>query len=314
MTTNKQPSVMMIVMAFLAVYIIWGSTYFFIEIVVHELAPTVFGAIRFLIAGLFMLAIAIFKKENLWDKTVIKHSLLSGVLLLLVGNGAVMMAEKSLPSSFVAIFGASSPLWFLLLDYKKWKLNFSNSFTLAGVFFGLLGVLCLFYEKLFSQSGSVTVLPLFLTLLSGIGWVIGSLYSQYKISSASTLVVSTWQMIGGSLDFLMIGLMKKDFANTEWSQVSQTAWWSIVYLIIFGSIIGYSAYVFLLKYCTATQVSTYAYVNPVVAVLLGVLINHDHLTALQLAGLLIILCGVFFINVAKKLIAKSKERKASLQN
>ena len=312
MTTDKQPSVLMIVLAFLAVYIIWGSTYFFIELVVHQLAPTVFGAIRFFIAGIIMMAIAVFQKEKLWDKRVIKHALFSGLLLLFIGNGAVMMAEKSLPSSFVAIFGASSPLWFLLLDYPKWKLNFSNKFTLAGVFFGILGVLCLFYEKLFTDGGTVTIVPLLLTVLSGIGWVIGSLYSQYKISGAATLVVSTWQMIGGSLAFLILGLINKDFEHAAWDQVTNTAWWSIVYLIIFGSIIGYSAYVFLLKYCTATQVSTYAYVNPVVAVLLGVLINHDVLSKLQVIGLLIILCGVFFINIAKKFIAKSKEKKALL--
>ncbi len=297
----KKPPVLKIWLAFAAVYIIWGSTYFFIELVVRHVAPMLFGAFRFLTAGLMLLIWMIMKKEKIWNKTTVLAAAISGCLMLFVGNGSVIFAEQYLVSSFVAIFMASAPMWFLLLDKPKWAENFRNKFTLSGVLMGMVGVVFLFYEKVSdSHQGETPIWPLFAILVGNIGWVLGSLYSKYKTNAASPPVNSAWQMLSAGIVFLLFGLVNRDFQQVDWAAIPLMAWLSIIYLIIFGSIIGYSAYVFLLKVCSATQVSSYAYVNPLVAVLLGVFINNDHLTLLQVAGLVIILCSVFFINLSRK--------------
>lgn len=300
MVSNKPPSILLVVLAFAAVYIIWGSTYFFIEMAVKHLPPMVLGALRFMASGLIMLIMVIARGEKIWDSKAIISSVISGLLLLFVGNGGVIWVEQYLHSSFVAIFLASAPLWFLVFDRSNWKLNFSNPFTLAGIAIGMLGVTALFYEKVKGSIAPKDLLPLLVLCIANIGWVLGSLYSKYKVHNISPSLNSAWQMLSAGLAFALVGGLKNDFSMVDWSLVPAKAWLAIVYLIIFGSIIGYSAYVFLLKFRSATQVSTYAYVNPLVAVLLGVFINHDQLTKLQISGLVIILCSVFFISLAKK--------------
>lgn len=300
MNNKKSPSLLLVVLAFAAVYIVWGSTYFFIEMAVKHIAPTLLGAIRFIAAGIILLVWVISKREKIWRMNAIIPAAISGFLMLFLGNGSVIWAEQFLASSFVAIFIASSPIWFLVLDKPNWKENFRNKFTLAGVFMGIAGVVFLFYEKLSSASGSQSFWPLLAILIGNIGWVTGSLYSKYKTTSVSVSVNAAWQMLSAGVIFAIISTIDKSVFTTNWSLIPLSAWLALIYLIVFGSIIGYSAYVFLLDVRSATQVSTYAYVNPLVAVLLGVFINRDHLTVLQLTGLAVILCSVFFINLAKK--------------
>lgn len=300
MNAGKQPSVVLVVLAFAAVYIIWGSTYFFIEMAVKHISPMVLGAVRFILAGLMMLMWVAFKREKIWCRSAILPSMLSGLLMLFIGNGSVIWVEQLLPSSFVAIFMASGPLWFLLLDKINWQKNFSNKFTLIGVAIGLLGVIALFYEKILGSGYSKSLLSLLILIMANISWTIGSLFSKYKVKAVSPSVNSAWQMIAAGLAFALTGIANGEFTESHWQLIPVSAWLATAYLVVFGSIIGYSAYVFLLSVRSPAQVSTYAYVNPLVAVLLGVLINHDHLTILQLGGLAVILCSVFFINLAKK--------------
>ena len=311
MNAEKQSSVALVILAFAAVYIIWGSTYFFIEMAVKHIPPMALGAIRFILAGLIMLAWVGFKKEKIWNRSAILPSIFSGLLMLFIGNGSVIWVEQSLPSSFVAIFLASAPLWFLLLDNINWRKNFNNKFTVTGVAIGLIGVIALFYEKIVEAGYGTGLLPLLVLSLANIGWTLGSLISKYRVKNISPSVNSAWQMIAAGLAFAVSGAFNGEFAHINWHLVPVNAWAATVYLIVFGSIIGYSAYVFLLSVRSPAQVSTYAYVNPLVAVLLGVLINHDRLTTLQLGGLAIILCSVFFINLAKKADQKSTTKGAA---
>jgi len=308
MNQTKKPSLLLVALAFAAVYLIWGSTYFFIEMAVKHIPPMVLGAVRFIIAGLLMMAWAVSRGERLWNRQSLPAAAFSGVLMLFLGNGAVIWVEQYLPSSFVAIFLASAPLWFLVLDKVNWRENFSNKFTILGVSVGLMGVIALFYEKLGASNFNNGILPLIVLCMANIGWVLGSLYSKYKVSGISPMVNSAWQMLAAGLVFAISTTAGKGITDISWGSIPAKAWWALTYLIVFGSIIGYSAYVFLLNVRSAAQVSTYAYVNPLVAVLLGVLINHDRLTALQLTGLAIILGSVFFINLAKKQREKIRAR------
>lgn len=307
MTIKKPEPLVLIVLAFAAVYIIWGSTYFFIERAVRYFPPMVIGAIRFLTASVIMMIWVKLRREKLWNKKAILYSAISGVFMLFVGNGAVIWAEQYLQSSFVAIFLASSPIWFLVLDKPQWRVNFSSKLTLLGVFAGLVGVVLLFYEKIEGGNLSLSLIPLLVITLGNIGWTFGSLVSKYRVKNIAPSVNSAWQMLTAGLVFALIGVGDGSFMKTNWSNIPPEGWFSLVYLIVFGSIIGFSAYVYLLEHRNPTQVSSYAYVNPLVAVILGVFFNGERISWLQYAGLAVILFSVLFINIAKRKKAKQEK-------
>lgn len=302
-TTNKKEApVILVVIAFATVYLVWGSTYFFIQKAVQHIPPFILGALRFLAAGILLFAWCIIKKEKLWNPAQIKTAIITGVLLLFVGNGAVIWAEEKLPSSLVAVLVSAAPLWFVLLDKPKWKENLHNRPTIIGLIVGFAGVIMLFSEKVqeaFAAGGDgAQVFGLLVLMIGSASWAGGSLYSKYK-STGSALVNTTWQMLAASLTFTIISLTSNEWKDFEWVNVTAASWWSVVYLVTMGSLAGYSAYVWLLQVRPATQVSTYAYVNPVVAVLLGVFFAGEHMTFLQLSGLVTILTSVLLINLAK---------------
>ena len=301
MEQKKSPSFALVFMAFAAVYITWGSTYFFIERAVKLIPPMLLGGLRFLTAGTIMLIWVMSRGEKIWNKQAIIHSAISGTMMLFIGNGAVIWSEQYLSSSFVAIFLASGPIWFLVFDKINWKVNFKNKFTLIGIITGLVGVVALFYEKIGNTHQKNFFVPLLVIFIGNIGWVSGSLYSKYKIKNFSSSVSSAWQIFAAGIVFFIFGFINHSIQEVRWNTITVDAWLSLGYLIIFGSIIGYTAYVFLMNVRNPAQVSSYAYVNPLVAVILGVFINHDHLTPLQFLGLFIILGSVLFINIAKKL-------------
>lgn len=299
---TKPPSSFLVVLAFATVYLVWGSTYFFIQKAVHEIPPLIVGAFRFLAAGLLMLVWCLIRKEHIWNWSQIKPAAISGLLLLLIGNGAVIWAEKFLASSLVAVLVSAAPLWFVLLERPKWKENLTNRKTILGLIIGFIGVVLLFSEQtvkaLATPGASSQVIGLVVLILASISWAGGSLYSKYK-ATGSAVVNSTWQMLAAGIAFLPFSFISGEWSTFHWSDVSAGAWLSLLYLVIMGSLVAYSAYVWLLNVRPATQVSTYAYVNPVVAVLLGIFFAGEHMSLLQLTGLAVILTSVLLINLGK---------------
>lgn len=303
MEAVKKSSSAMIWLAFATVYLVWGSTYFFIQKAIEDIPPFLLGALRFLAAGLLMLGWCLWKGEPLWNAKMIRVSLVTGFLLLFIGNGAVIWAEMTIPSSLAAIIVSSAPIWFVMLDYPKWKENLSNRKIISGLLIGFMGVVLLFSNQikdLFSSGkASPEILGLAIVLVGCISWAGGSLYSKYK-GTGSALANTTWQMFTGGVVFLIMSLLNGESKGFNYTSVGNGAWLSLLYLIFFGSLAAYSAYVWLLSVRPATQVSTYAYVNPVVAVLLGVLFANEKLGLFQLFGLCIILLSVLLINQSKK--------------
>jgi drug/metabolite transporter (DMT)-like permease len=181
--------------------------------------------------------------------------------------------------------------------------NFRNRSTLFGVLAGIVGVLLLFSAKIQAQLGAAEVTAefsaLFILVLGIVGWPAGSLYAKYHPPRLPNLVNSGWQMLTGAFFFLLTSAGRGELADMDWSAVPASAWGALAYLIVFGSLIGFSAYVWLLQVRPATQVSTYAYVNPVVAVLLGVFVGHEVLGWREGLGLVVILTGVLLINLAR---------------
>jgi drug/metabolite transporter (DMT)-like permease len=198
---------------------------------------------------------------------------------------------------------SSSPVWFVLLDKPQWKQNFKSKATIGGLIIGFAGVVLLFSEKListFSSDGNrAEIGSMALLLIGSISWAVGSLYSKYKTTAGSASVNSSWQMIAAGIVFLPGSLLMGEVQDLQWQNISTDAWLSLAYLIFFGSIAGFSAYVWLLRVRPAMQVSTVSYVNPVVAVLLGVFFANENISVLQVLGLVTIIVSVILINFAK---------------
>lgn len=303
----SSPATIKVVLAFAIVYIVWGSTYYFIKEALAGFPPFILGALRFIAAGVIILIYAAIKGEKIFNKKLIPHAALSGILMLFLGNGMVIWVEQFLPSAMAAIMVSSAAFWFVILDKPKWKKNFSNTNIIIGLIIGFVGVILLFWDKLSGASfgRDKEALGMLLLSFSVIAWAGGSLYSKYNTSGSPT-VNTGWQILFAGIAFLPGMFLTNEPAKFNWHNVPQFAWLSVVYLILMGSIAAYSAYVWLLANRPATQVSTYAYVNPVVAVLLGVIFGGEKITLLPIIGLGVILGSVLLLNLSEYRKAKRK--------
>ncbi|MEO5572469.1 MAG: EamA family transporter [Bacteroidia bacterium] len=300
---KRDASKLLVIAAFATVYIVWGSTYFFILIALKGFPPMMLGALRFIIAGALMLGWCFARGEKLFILKDIKHAAVCGLLMLFVGTGVVIWVEQYLASALVAILISAAPMWFVLMDKPKWKENFTNKSTIAGLVFGFIGIVLLFKEKIshaFSGGNSyIEMGSMFLIMIGSISWTAGSLYSKYRATSGSNTVNVAWQIIAAGIPFIPLSFLLGEPQHLQWQTISGYAWFSLFYLITFGSIAAYTAYVWLLQVRPSTQVSTYAYVNPLVAVLLGVFFASEDISVLQISGLVVILVSVLLINLAK---------------
>lgn len=315
---KKTAPAFLVYLAFAIVYIVWGSTYFFIQKALAGFPPFILGSFRFILAGLLLMTWCKLTGQEIFNKRLIKHAAIAGILMLGVGNGIVIWVEQFIPSGLVAIMVASAAIWFVILDKPKWKENFGSTSTVAGLIVGFIGVILLFGEQLIqilSTSQSPTqIAGIVLLVLGPVAWAAGSLYAKHHSNPDDSVSVSTaWQMIAAGIAFMPGGLLTSEFKNFNWTTIPLDAWLSVGYLVIFGSIAAFSAYVWLLKVRPATQVSTYAYVNPVVAVLLSLCFTDERISLLQIAGLVVILGSVLLINLSKYRNSKSANKQPNLK-
>jgi drug/metabolite transporter (DMT)-like permease len=278
--------------ALATVWVVWGSTYLAIRVLVRELPPLGAASLRFLLAGLLMGVLAIFvDRKNGWPtrRQWLDYSL-AGVLLLTIGNGFVMWAEKTVPSGTAALIVATVPVWILLLDGLRPAGQPWTARVWIGTAIGLAGV-----ALVARPEGGIGVshLPAILGLqVACLAWTIGSLYASSvprKLPAASAAAI---EMLAGAV---MLGVMSRVLREdlSGFSTASPRSWGAFAYLVVIGSLIGFTAFSYCLNELPATTVGTYAYVNPVVAVFLGWLILGESLTkGLLLGGALIVLSVV----------------------
>ena len=294
-----------IIVAYFFIYVVWGSTYFFIGVALKGLPPFLLGAIRFSIAGLLLLIWCILRGERVFRKELLRKSAISGIVLLFVDMAVVMLAQQYISSSLVAIIGASAAIWILLLDVPMWKTNFRRWTVAVGVIAGFAGVVLLYFEQslMSGQSSTKSEYGIILLIFGCMSWALGTLYAKYRSSSVegrNEMAGTAWQMISASLMFWICTLFSGDVERTDFSIVPATTWYSLIYLITFGSILAYSSYIWLLKVRPASEVSTHAYVNPVIAVLFGTMLGNENVTLIQISGMMVILFSVMMINWKKK--------------
>lgn len=286
-----------IVFAYFLIYVVWGSTYYFIGVALKGLPPFLLGAFRFTAAGLILLAWCRYRGEPIFKKSLIKKSAISGIVLLFIDMAVVMLAQRYVSSSLVAIVAASTAIWIMALDAPMWKKNFRNPSIIIGIVIGFLGVLMLYVEqfRFDNHAEEHTEYGILLLIFGCISWALGTLYAKYRSSGeeeVNAFAGSAWQMIFAAGMFWLCAAVSGDITNTDLNAVPASSWLSLVYLIVFGSIMAYSAYIWLLKVRPATEVATHAYVNPFVAVFIGVTLGKEHVTWIQIAGLIIILLSV----------------------
>lgn len=308
----KKTSAISIVLAYMVVYFVWGSTYFFIEKALHAFPPFVLGSIRFLIAGPLLMGYCALRGYKLFNKNDVKRAALVGFLLLFVDMAAVIWSEQYISSAIVSILGAAAAIWFVLLDKPKWKTNFGSIPIVAGLIFGFTGVIMLFAEQILKSGtgtgGHQNVVAMVVMILGTIGWTVGSLYTKYtqakkapvteekKEKPLNVIVKTAWQMLTAGVAFTVVALLTGEYSTFEIANVRLEDWGSMTYLITMGSILAFSCYIWLLQVRPATEVSTYAYINPIVALVLAHFFTDHIVTQLQVSGLFIILFSVLLMN------------------
>jgi len=296
-----------IALAFAAVYIIWGSTYIAIMIGIQSMPPFILAAIRFIIAGILLWVWCVVKKEEKPSAASIRTNSFAGVLTLFGGTASIAWAEQYISTSLAAIIVTGVPFWFILLDKKQWSFYFSSKAIISGLIIGFAGVIVLVgfgrSQETHARNG-MQLAGALSVLAGGIAWTIGSLYSKYKPVSKSLIVNTTIQLLSAGFFSLIISFVSGEWKNFTFASVTSSAWLAIAYLITMGSLVGYSCYLFLLRARPPAQVSTYVYVNPVVALLLGAIFINEPVTWIKIIALAIILSGVLLVNMAKYKTAK----------
>src|SRR5215213_5062205 len=224
-TTQKHQSKALIFAAFLALYIIWGSTYLGIKYALETIPPFLMVGIRFIIAGLLLLGWCIIKKENIPSLKSILIISVAGILMLFIGNAAVVYAEQYLPSGLVAILVATVPLWFVILDKRQWRFHFSNKLIVAGLLIGFAGVMMLFAGKgsIGITGSKMKIISFFILILGSIGWAIGSLFSKYKKTEGSTIMKVAIQMLAAGVTAIIAAFIINEQEGFSISQVSVTS-------------------------------------------------------------------------------------------
>jgi drug/metabolite transporter (DMT)-like permease len=294
---NKKIAVL--IAAFAAVYIFWGSTYLAIKYAIETLPPFLMAGSRFVVAGVILMIWARFTKDYERPKAAHwKTSFIVGTLLLLGGNGGVVFAEHHISSSLTALLVATEPFWIVLLSWLWLKKTRPNLKTILGIGVGFFGVWLLINGQTTAESQSFGSMQFFGTIAvmaAALSWATGSIYGLRAPVPKSSILTAGMQMFSGGLVLLAFSLFSGEFSKFDIAQVSRNSIFGVTYLIIFGSLIGFTAYSWLLKNAQPALVSTYAYVNPIVAVFLGWLIAGESFTGQMLIGATVVVGSVVLI-------------------
>ncbi|HKY62998.1 MAG TPA: EamA family transporter [bacterium] len=283
-------------LCFAIVYLVWGSTYLAIRFAVESLPPFGMAGARFLTAGLLVASALFLKREALPRPGEILGAFLIGVLLLVVGNGGVVWAERSgLPSGIAAMIVATTPLWMMVLDRFFGRRQRLQPLKLLAGIAGLGGVVLLVYPSNTELLPAVPLLPALLVVASAFSWSLGSVLSRSIRLPKSPWWTTALEMIGGGLVLLLLAFVRGEASGFELSAVTAASLASWVYLVVFGSVVAFSAYLYMLKHSNPARVSTYALVNPAVALLLGWSLGGEELSARIGLAALIILPSVFVL-------------------
>ncbi len=285
-------------LAYAAVYLIWGSTYFAIRIGIASMPPILLPALRHLSVGLvFYPTFRYLSKER---PTIFqwRTAIVTGCLLLFIGNGTVSWAEKIVPSGIAALLVATVSLWMVLVDWLRPGGTPPGPRVVVGLLLGFMGLALLVGPKNLGGSDRINPFGTLILVLASFAWAAGSVYSKHHPQPNSPLLGVAMQCIAGGTALLITAALSGELRGFHWAQVTYRSWMALMYLAVFGSGVGFSAYVYLLKHSVPTRVGTYAFVNPVVALFLGWSFGGEPLTLRTLLASAIILAAVLVVIAA----------------
>jgi drug/metabolite transporter (DMT)-like permease len=285
------------VAAFAAVYVIWGSTYLAIRIAIETLPPFLMAAARFACAGTILYVWARARGAPRPARSTWKATVVIGALLLLGGNGAVVWAEQTVPSGIAALVVAGVPLWMVLFDWMAPGGMRPAPRVMAGLLLGLAGLVILVGPSAVRGAGPVDPVGAAVLMAGSVSWAAGSIYARHARLPNRPLLTTAMQMLAGAFLLGVLAVATGELAGFQWADVSMRSALALLYLVVFGAIVGYSAYVWLLRVSSAARVSTYAFVNPLVAVLLGWALAGEALTAGTVLAAAVIVAGVALITL-----------------
>ncbi|MGA7220200.1 MAG: EamA family transporter [Candidatus Sulfotelmatobacter sp.] len=299
MSITQRPSRFAVILAFGLVYLFWGSTYLAIDIAVQSIPPALMCGVRFSIAGAAMLAACALTGHPIWySARQLALAALVGILLLVGGNLTLSWAELAVPSGLAALIVAIIPLWFLVLDSLLLGHHRISWRGKAGLALGIVGLLVLFWPELHATSsmGRRELISSISLLGGSFSWALGSVLSKRWQSGMDIFSATAWQVTAAGAGSFLLALLFGDFSHVTWTMRGLSA---VLYLVVCGSWIGYTAYIWLLKHVPTSKVSTYAYVNPVIAVFLGWLILHERVDRFILMGSVIVVLSVILVTSAE---------------
>lgn len=291
--------------ALIAVYIAWGSTYLAIRFAVETIPPFLMAGFRFLVAGALLFAWRKAAGDTRPKKWEWRSAAIVGFFLLVGGNGGVTWAEQRVVSGVAALIVGSAPLWMVLIDALRPGGRRPNWQTALGVLVGFAGIVLLIGPGQFSSGGQqLNPAGVIVLLLSALMWAIGSLYGREAHLPSSPLFSTGMEMLAGAAGLFLLGTLTGEWSRLDLSAITPRSLWGLAYLIVFGSLVGYAAYTWLLKVAPTPLVATYAYVNPLIAIFMGFFLAQEPLTPRILVAAFVIVSAVVIINSAQRMPKK----------
>ena len=294
-----------LILAFAAVYLLWGSTYLAIHVAIETLPPFLMAGARHLLAGALLFAFARFRGAPAPVARDWLPALVIGGLLLLGGNGGVSWSQQRVPSGLAALIVASMPLWMVLMEWLRPGGCGPRKTTMLGIALGAVGLALLVGPGEILGGSAIDPLGAGVLVLASLSWALGSLISRAWRGSGSPWLAASMQMLSGGALLVVFGLAVGEGARLDLARVSTGSWLAYLYLVVFGSLAGFTAYLWLLGATTVAKASTYAYVNPVVAVFLGWAFAGEAVTPRVLVAAAIIIAAVVIITAVRPARARA---------
>jgi len=286
--------------ALIAVYIVWGSTYLGIRFAVETIPPFFHAAVRFLIAGTFLFIWRRLAGDPAPTRNQWKSAVIVGGLLLIGGNGLISLAEVTIPSGVAALIVATIPMFMVLIEALRPGGVKPTREQVFGLLVGFGGVALLIGPTEFGGTRSFSLLGGGIAVSAAFLWALGSIYNRNTDLPESTLLFTGMEMLMGSLGLFIVSGLMGEFGHVNLATISTRSWLGLLYLITFGSLVGFTSYAWLLRNAPVSLISTYPYVNPIVAVFLGSVLAQETLNGRILLAAGIIVGSVILINTAKK--------------
>lgn len=297
-----------VLLAFAAVYIVWGSTYLAIRVAIETIPPLLMAGARFLVAGALLYGFSRLRGAARPSRPQWRATAIVGALLLLGGNGGVVLGERTVPSGVAALLVATVPVWMVMLDWLWHGAARPGPKVVVGLLLGLVGIGVLVGPGAFG-GGAIDPAGAGVLLVGSLCWATGSIYSRHADLPVHAVLGTGMEMLAGGLLLVSAGALHGEFSALHLSSISTSSLLGLLYLVTFGSFVGFTAYIWLLDRVAPARVATYAYVNPVVAVMLGWLVLDEPLTSRMFAAAAVIVGAVVLITSAARRTGVARARK-----